>query len=170
MKHNTFFRVMFCYVLRQKNFVTNILVTTSSFLQGVIQKFYLSLSAKDFDDRERCLKLQSYNKFIHSHADCVKKSEYAIFVQFYFYANILDKPRSASNCKHSFVENLNIINQLIPKFLKNNSFGFEVSLMVSQARFTFQTGPLSLSNCIKRQSHGLIKSMNWTIFQNMIFM
>ena len=141
-----------------------------SFLQGAIQKFYLSLSAKDFDDRERCLKLQSYNKFIHSHADCVKKSEYAVFVQFYFYANFLDKPRSASNCKHSFVENMNIINQLIPKFLKNNSFGFEVSLMVSQARFTFRADPRSLSNFIKRQSHGLIKLMNWIIFQNMIFM
>ena len=93
-----------------------------------------------------------------------------IFMQFYFHANILDKPRSASNCKHSFVENMNIINQLIPKFLKNNSFGFEVSLMVSQARFTFRADPRSLSNFIKRQSHGLIKLMNWIIFQNMIFM
>ena len=91
-------------------------------------------------------------------------------MQFFFYANILDKPRSASNCKHSFVENMNIINQLIPKFLKNNSFGFEVSLMVSQARFTFRADPRSLSNFIKRQSHGLIKLMNWIIFQNMTFM
>ena len=55
-----------------------------------------------------------------------------------FVQTFLDKPRSASNCKHSFVENMNIINQLIPKFLKNNSFGFEVSLMVSQARFTLR--------------------------------
>ena len=42
-------------------------------------KNIFSLSAKDFDDRERCLKLQSYHKFIHSHTDCIKKSEYATF-------------------------------------------------------------------------------------------
>ena len=104
---------------------------------------FFSLSAKDFDDRERCLKLQSYHKFIDSHADCVKKSKYAeLFASFYLCKLFLDKPRSASNCKHSFVENMNIINQLIPKFLKNNSFGFEVSLMVSQACFIFLAGPV----------------------------
>ena len=94
-------------------------------------EFYsiLSLSAKNFDDRERCLKLQSYHEFIPSHTDCIKNSKFAtFFVQQY-------RPRSSSNCKHSFIESRNNISQLIPKFLKNNSFGFEVSLMVSQARF-----------------------------------